>query len=229
MFDKIFARFKGSPPTQAEPRVLAHPKDLRVGDVIQIGDFRPEIAPFSRGEFIISAVQGLDIDQRAGAERRMLRLDFPYPSRGWSYWMWTEEANVGAAAPLALAIEMPQEDVLRRIDGAAFGQMFAPDRSYLVRLPPTDQEHLIIDPVVATNGYREVAAQQAYITIGDPSQLGTNNTITENDQAIDWYRLESDDRLHAIEAYVHDGGRTDVLFITYHPLRRIEQMLPGAA
>lgn len=223
MFGKIFDRFKAPPSPAEPPRTLTHPRDLRTGDIIKIG--LCDLDAFSGGEFLIKEVKGLDIDPQSGAERRMLRLDSPHGRSEWTLWLWTEEADLGAADPLALAIEMPQDDVLRRIDGAAFGQMFAPDRSYLVRLG----DRLMDDPAVAPQGYREVRAQQAYINSGDPNRLGTSNQITENDRAIDWYRMESDDRRYALEAYVHDGGRTDVLFITYHPLRRIEQMLPAAS
>jgi hypothetical protein len=52
--------------------------------------------------------------------------------------------------------------------------------------------------------------------------------MSDDEQSCDYFRLTSKDRKAAIEAFVFDGGRTDVYFVKYLPLYKIEEMSPGA-
>ncbi len=52
--------------------------------------------------------------------------------------------------------------------------------------------------------------------------------MSDDEQACDYFRLTSKDKKAAIEVFVFDGGRTDVYFIKYLPLYKIEAMMPAA-
>ena len=52
--------------------------------------------------------------------------------------------------------------------------------------------------------------------------------MSTDEQACDYFRLTSKDGEAAIEVFVFDGGKTDVYFVKYLPLYKIEEMMPSA-
>jgi len=76
--------------------------------------------------------------------------------------------------------------------------------------------------------YIQDQAHEVYWLDGDPNDLKTNSEMSDDEQACDYFRLTSKDKKAAIEVFVFDGGRTDVYFIKYLPLYKIEAMMPAA-
>ena len=62
----------------------------------------------------------------------------------------------------------------------------------------------------------------------DPIDVDTSGTVSTDEQACDYFRLTSKDGEAAIEVFVFDGGKTDVYFVKYLPLYKIEEMMPSA-
>ncbi|MEE9271005.1 MAG: hypothetical protein V3V49_12175 [Candidatus Krumholzibacteria bacterium] len=76
--------------------------------------------------------------------------------------------------------------------------------------------------------YREEYAQEVYRISGDPRTYAIGGAISDQEEAVDFYRLVSPDRKSAIEVIVYEGGRTDVLFVSYLPTHKIEEFFPAA-
>jgi hypothetical protein len=215
MFKKFFERDKKDSPS----RSLDHPRDLQKGDAIIIGfDEHPEI---SNAELLVENVTGLDLSAKFGFERRIFHLGQTKDNRPLLLWVHNE----GNGEQLAFAYGANQPHVEDMIHVDQFAELFTSDRDYLVDVKSHKQARK--DNAWLANSYTQDQSREVYWLDKDPRDLESTNSMSDDEQSCDYFRLTSKDRKAAIEVFVFDGGRTDVYFVKYLPLYKIEEMSPG--
>lgn len=216
MFKKIFGRDKSSTP----PRSLDHPRKLKKGDIIKIGfDEHPEI---SNAELLVQRVTGLDLSARSGYERRVFHLGQTEDNR--PLLMWIHDEGNGEQLAFAYGANQPHVEAMIHVD--QFAELFVPDRDYLVEIKSRKQARN--DNAWLAKAFTQDQAKEVYWLENDPNDFKTTATMSDDEQSCDYFRLTSKDQTAAIEVFVFDGGRTDVYFIKYLPLYKIEEMMPSA-
>jgi hypothetical protein len=214
MFKKLF----GGGETPA--RTLDHPGKLAVGDAITIGF--DEHGELSNAELFVEKVSGLDLTAKSGYERRLFHLGQTDANRPLLMWLHDE----GGGEQLAFAYGADQPHVEAMINVDQFAELFTPDRDYLVEVE-SRKEAAAGNPWIASR-YIQDQAQEVYWLDADPNDFKSTSAMTDDEQPCDYFRLTSKDKKAAIEVFVFDGGRTDVYFIKYLPLYKIEEMMPSA-
>ncbi|MBL4785887.1 MAG: hypothetical protein JKY49_10725 [Cohaesibacteraceae bacterium] len=216
MFSKLFKRNKNN----NVPRSLEHPRDLKQGDAIKTGfDEHPEI---SNVEHFVERVTGLDLAARSGYERRIFHLGQTADNR--ALLMWVHDEGNGEQLAFAYSADQPHVESMIRID--QFAELFNADRNYLVELE--SHEKACQQNPWLSRKYIQDQSHEIYWLDRDPKGTTSLEGVSENEQGCDYFRLTSNDRKAAIEAFVFDGGRTDVYFVKYLPLYKIEEMMPSA-
>ena len=196
MFRRLFG---GRADDKAPAREVSHAWDLGPGDFLKMGYTAPE--GLSDAELQVTKVHALDLGG-AGRVRRVLTID----GGGAEFMLWR-----GEDGGLALARELKRKQVETLFDIDQFAGLFDHDET----------PNLVLERKSAPGGldgwtaslYRQEAAQEAYIQDHDPAAVAFDGTVTDDAQAIDFYRLVGDERRFALEAQVFDGGRTDVIAI----------------
>lgn len=198
------------------PRHLERIDDLQINDYVRLGlDSRPEL---SEQEFTVRDIHGLDFRAGKADDRTVFALDSGQPRL---VYLWRHALSGDDA--LAFAYEASEDEVVSTLDMSAFPKLFETGRQYLLNVAATAEGN----PWIA-DLYREEVAQEAYYLQLDPRADGAGDTLGPNQQAMDFYRLVSPDRKAAIEVLVFDGGRTQVHFINYLPVFKIDELLPSA-
>lgn len=216
MFKKIFGRDKSGSPV----RSLDHPRKLKQGDFIKIGfDDHPEI---SNTEFMIQKITGLDLSAKSGYERSVIHLGLTGDDR--PLLMWVDDD--GNAERLAFAYGADQPHVETMINVEQFADLFNPDRDYLVEVN-SHQSSLKGNTWLASK-YVQDQACEVYWLDRDPVDVGTTENVSTDEKSCDYFRLTSKDQEAAIEVFVFDGGKTDVYFVIYLAMFKIEEMMPSA-
>ena len=216
MFKKIFGRDK----SEAPARSLDHPRKLKQGDFIKIGfDDHPEI---SNTEFMIQKVTGLDLSAKSGYERSVIHLGLTDNNR--PLLMWVEDD--GNAERLAFSYGADQPHVETMINVEQFTDLFNPDRNYLVEVESHPSS--LKDNTWLSRKYVQDQACEVYWLDRDPVDVGTTENVSIDEKSCDYFRLTSKDQEAAIEVFVFDGGKTDVYFVIYLPMFKIEEMMPSA-
>ncbi len=216
MFKKIFGGDKNGSPS----RSLDHPRELKKGDAIRIGfDEHPEL---SNAELFVQKVSGLDLSAKSGYERRVFHLGQTEDDR--PLLMWIHDEGGGEQLAFAYGAEQPHVEAMIRVD--QFAELFTPDRNYLVEVKSHKQARE--NNLWIAKKYIQDQSQEVYWLDNDPNNSKTTTTMSNDEQACDYFRLTSKDRKAAIEVFVFDGGRTDVYFVKYLPSYKIEEMMPSA-
>ncbi|MBL4741229.1 MAG: hypothetical protein JKY12_09555 [Sneathiella sp.] len=211
MFKKLFGRGKEKTPVRSLDRV----HDLQIGDALKVGfDEHLEI---SNTQFFVQKVTGLDLTAKSGFERRVFHLG--NTAKGRALLMWVDSET--GTDRLAFAYSADQPHVEEMINIEQFAEIFAPERDYLVEVNSRQKNPWLADQ------YVEDQAMEVYWLDKDPLSVSTNDTVSSDESACDYFRLTSKDKLAAIEAFVFSGGKTDVYFINYLPLYKIEELMPA--
>ncbi len=210
MFRRLFG---GRSDDKAPAREVSNAWDLRPGDFLKMGYAAPE--GLSDAELQVSKVHALDLGG-AGRLRRVLTLD----GGGGEFMLWR-----GEDGKLALARLLPRKQVEQLFDIDEFAQLFDHDETPNLVLERTS-EPAELDGWTASL-YRQEAAQEAYIQDHDPATTEFDGTVTDDAQAIDFYRLVGDERRFALEAQVFDGGRTDVIAIALVGHSAVAELWPA--
>ncbi|OUR80735.1 hypothetical protein A9Q83_00390 [Alphaproteobacteria bacterium 46_93_T64] len=215
MFKKLFGRNK----EKSSVRSLDQAHDLQKGDALKIGfDEHPEI---SNQQFFVQKVTGLDLTEKSGFERRIFHIGNTVEGRPLLMWI---DDEIGADR-LAFAYGADQPHVQEMINVEQFAEIFSPDRDHLVEVDAL-KASLQGNPWLSTP-YTEDQAKEVYWLDNDPRSVATAETISKDETACDYFRLTSKDRQAAIEAFVFSGGKTDVYFVKYLPLYKIEELMPS--
>ena len=75
--------------------------------------------------------------------------------------------------------------------------------------------------------YRQEGFELAYRYNGDYRDKSLPEEVGQGEQGCDFAWFISDDRKYGLEFRVFDGGRTEVHFCVYEPLRKIEALWPA--
>ncbi len=206
-------RFGGRGKTRdASAPVASHACDLDRGGFLKLGFVAPE--GLARAELQVAGVHAIDF---GGSVRRVLALEALGLGR---LEMWRGERET-----VAFARPIDRPDVAQLFDLESFARLFDPD----------EPANLVIERIAEPAGfdgwtaprYRQEAAREAYRHDVDPTRTTLGSALTEDVRAFDFYRLVSDRRGHALEANVHDGGRTDVALVALLPETVVEEIWPG--
>ncbi len=210
MFRRLFG---GRSDDKAPAREVSQAWDLRPGDFLKMGYAAPE--GLSDAELQVKKVHALALGG-AGRVRRVLTLD----GGGGKFMLWRGEGD-----KLALARDLGRKQVERLFDIDEFARLFDHDETPNLVLE-RQSEAAGLDGWT-TSLYRQEAAQEAYIQDHDPADVTFDGTVTDDAQAIDFYRLVGDERRFALEALVFDGGRTDVIAVALVGHSAVAELWPA--
>ncbi len=210
MFRRLFG---GGSKDEPPAREVSEAWDLRPGDFLKMGYAAPE--GMSNAELQVTRVHALDLGG-AGKVRRVLTLD----GGGSKFMLWR-----GEDGKLALAREVRRRQVEQLFDIDEFARLFDHDE------PP----NLVLERASVPAGlegwtttlYRQEAAQEAYLQNHDPATAAFDDSLTDDLEAIDFYRLVGDERRFALEVQVFDGGRTDVIAIAFAGPSAVAELWPA--
>lgn len=205
----MLGRLFGGRGREAPAPAVSHACDLNPGGFVKIGFVAPE--ELARAELQVTGIHALDLD---GAVRRVLTVESTTLRR---LEMWRGERGT-----IAIARPVDRPDVERLFDIESFARLFDPDGPANLTL-----ERIGEPPSFAgwtAPAYRQEAAREAYRHDADPAATNIGATLGDDVRAFDFYRLVSDRRGHALEAYVHDGGRTDVALVALLPETVVEEI-----
>lgn len=210
MFRRLFG---GGKDDKTPERQVSEPWDLRPGDFLKMGLAAPE--GLSDVELQVTKVRALDLGGR-DLVRRVLSLD----GGGGHFMMWRGEGN-----KLALARELARSDVERLFDIDEFGRLFDHDETPNLVLE-RKSEPAGLDGWTASL-YRQEAAQEAYVQDHDPAEVAFDATESDEARGFDFYRLVGDQRRFALEAWVFDGGRTEVIAVALVGASAVAELWPA--
>ncbi len=211
---KWFKKLTGGADEQdAAPRVLDHPKDLQLGDIIKFGFCG--LDDLSNVSAVVKEINTYDLS--VGQKKTVFTLD-----------------AVGSLYFLAVINERGTEslEVSRLVLPPVVDQLFGFDQfAVILESDSVDgQLHRKREPNDiagwTAESYFQEAYNEAYFHSGD--FRGTLlPSSKEESTAFDYYVLVSPDRKHALQIEVYDGSRTDVLLIARLPIRAIEELWPA--
>lgn len=207
MLRKLFGGGGGDDaPPQAE-----HPWDLKPGDFLKLGFTAPE--GLSAQELQIASVHAMDL----GGPQQIRRVLVAETGAGDQFRIWK-----GDGGDVAFAREILRPVVGQIFNVDKFGRLFDPDEPPDLKLKRKNELPELEG--WTTKVYRQEGALEAYRHMDDPVEKMIGTSLTDDAEAFDFYRLVGDQRRFALEAYVFDGGRTDVVLIAYLPEAAVEEM-----
>jgi hypothetical protein len=210
MLRKLFGGGGGDdPPPRAE-----HPWDLKQGDFLKFGFTAP--AGLSAEELQIVSVHALDL----GGPHKIRRVLVAEEGGGQQFYLWKDDGG-----QLAVGREILRPVVEQLFDIDDFGALFDPDT------PPSHTLNRLTEPAELEGWtaavYRQEAAQEAYRHMVDPETTMIGQSLTDDAEGLDFYRVVGDQRRFALEAYVLDGGKTDVMLIAHLSDAAVEEIWEG--
>ncbi|NOY72839.1 MAG: hypothetical protein GXP14_10760 [Gammaproteobacteria bacterium] len=195
------------------PRVLDHPENLQMGDIIKFGFCG--IDDLSNATTVVKEINTYDLN--ANLKKTVFTLD----AAGTFYFLSVQSSRAGETLEIGKLILPPVVDQLFTFD--QFANIIESESvdGMLTRKNEPDE--------VAgwtTETYYQEAYNEAYFHSGDYREKSLPLS-KDPSSAFDYYAMVSQDRKYAVQIEVHDGSRTDVLLLVYLPLRSIEEMWPA--
>nr|VFK28284.1 MAG: hypothetical protein BECKMB1821G_GA0114241_103530 [Candidatus Kentron sp. MB]VFK32521.1 MAG: hypothetical protein BECKMB1821I_GA0114274_103410 [Candidatus Kentron sp. MB]VFK75957.1 MAG: hypothetical protein BECKMB1821H_GA0114242_103710 [Candidatus Kentron sp. MB] len=202
--------------TEDTSRVLQHPRDLRIGDIVKFGFAAQQ--DISNKTFRVEGIDTCDL----GGEPHKKTL---FTLNGAGARIRLAVADTGQGERLEVGRAVLPEDVEQIFDMDAFLDLLDPETGVHHVLERIGEPvHLAgwVGPV-----YRQEAGHNAYYHAGDYRARPLPDTEDEGD-AFSYYLLVSDDRKCGVEVQVYDGGRTEVYLLVYLTTTKIEELWPAA-
>ncbi len=212
LFKAVLGRGKNDPP----PKEIESPKDLNIGDMLKM-EFANQtlisgqtLRVVEQFFYDISAVENCKtVSVMDGVDQRI----------------YLSTSDVNPDRPLEIAISVLPETIFKVFKRKKFVAIFD---------EPENTNHQLNRKVEVTDlddlqgflgdTYFQERTNEAYRSTQDYRET----TQLENDSsAFDYKLLVSENREHAIRLEVFDGGRTDVFFIAYLPLNKVEEYWPA--
>lgn len=209
----LFDRFKEK---SVEARVLEHPRDLLVNDMIDFALM--DQAELNNQSFQLTKIWTLDLggDQRKRTYFQLNNVDQNIRLRV------NDER-------LELAKEVTPDILLQIFYEADIVAILDSDTGVNHQLKANvSMDKLPAELIgwVAEN-YRQEGFELAYRYEDDYRDKSLPEWADDVEQGCDFAWLISDDRKHALEFRVFDGGRTEAHLCAYVPLRKIEALWPA--
>lgn len=205
----MLGRLFGGRGKDAPAPAVGHACDLGPGGFVKLGFVAPE--GLARAELQVAGIHALDL---GGTVRRVLAVEATTLRR---LEMWRGERGT-----IAIARQIDRPDVESLFDLESFARLFDPDEPPNLTLDRIGEPPGFEGWTAAT--YRQEAAREAYRHDADPATASIGATLDDDVRGFDFYRLVSDRRSHALEAHVHDGGRTDVALVALLPETVVEEI-----
>lgn len=204
MFKRLFGGGDDAPPPSVEFPWQAGP-----GSFFKTGFIAPD--GLASSELQVTGVHALDLGAHV---RRVLTIESLDLGK---LQLWHGERD-----KIAIARLIDRRDVERLFDVDQFALLFDHDEPPNLVLERRKERKGFVGWTDAV--YRQEGAQEAYIQDVDPDETEVGDALGKGVRAVDHYRLVGDDREHALEAIVHDGGRTDVALIALLAVTVVEEI-----
>lgn len=206
MFSKIFSRKKGGgndrPP-------LEHPKDLRVGDLFEMG-----LSPISElNNKTFKVIEANTLDYGEGLETA-----FIITAEGQKYGLYLSSDDEGESLQFSKLIK--RSDVAKIFGLEVFGDIFEEGTSW--NSPVNDVPSALEDWIDMQGYYKSTDALKAYFEKGD-HRFDLNKSRAEE---FDYYDLKGSGGAFSIEVEVYDGDETEVFACRNLPLHSIDKLWP---
>ena len=210
----LFDRFKEKP---IEVRVLEHPRDLLVGDMVDFALM--DQAVLNNQSFQVTKIWTLDL----GGDKHK-RTYFQLNDVDRNIRLRVCYDNV-----LELAQEVMPDIVLQIFSEADIVAILDPNTGVNHQLKANVSMDNLPTKIVGwvAENYRQEGFEMAYRYEDDYRNKSLPDWVDDVELGCDFAWLISDDRQHALEFRVFDGGRTEVHLCAYLPLRKIEALWPA--
>ncbi|MCF6250351.1 MAG: hypothetical protein L3J75_03645 [Methylococcaceae bacterium] len=210
----LFNRFKEKSPTA---RQLEHPRDLLVGDMVEFNLMGQ--ADLSNRSFQVTKIWTLDL----GGDKHK-RIYFQLDDIDSQI-----RLRVIDDTTFELGLEVYPDTLLKifsEVDIATILDAESGVNHHLTsRVVSNDLPQELIGWVA--ENYRQEGFDLAYRYEDDYRNKPLPEQLDGCEDGCDFAWLISDDRQHAIEFRVFDGGRTEVHLCAYLPIRKIESLWPA--
>jgi len=208
----FFKRLLKGNDDEVAPRVLDHPENLQLGDIIKFGFCG--IDELSNVTAVVKKINTYDLN--ANQQKTVFTLD----AAGTFYFLSIQKSRTGETLELGKLVLPPTINLLFGFD--QFAQIIESNSVDGILTRKQEPDDLA---GWTSKSYYQEAFNEAYFHSGDYRE---RNLPLSKDQshAFDYYFIVSPDRKYAVQIEVHDGSRTDVLLLVYLPLRAIEEMWP---
>ncbi len=196
---------------------IESPKDLKVGDMLKMEFAEQSLisgTTLKVGEqffYDLSAVENCKpVSVMEGADQRI----------------YLSTSSINPESPLEVAISVLPETIFKVFKQKKFTAIFDEPENINHRIK-RKAELTDLDPLQGFIGdvYCQERTNEAYRSTQD---CRDKERVDPNWVAFDYKLLVSEDRQHAIRIEVFDGGRTDVYFIAYLALNKVEEYWPAA-
>ena len=202
---------------ESPPRQIQSPRDLIVGDMMKMEFAEQDLISGQTLKvaeqffYDVSAVENCKVvSTMEGADQRV----------------FVSSSQVNPDRPLEVAVPVLPETVFKFFKRKKFAAIFDEpentDHRLECKLP--SGEHGDLTGFVSASYFQE-RTNEAYRSRKDCR----SETLGDADwDAFDYKLMVADDRQHAIRIEVFDGGRTDVYFIAYLALSKVEDFWPAS-
>ena len=210
----LLDRFKEKKPVAWQ---LEHPSDLLMGDMVEFALMSQ--AGLTNKSFQVSKIWTLDL----GGDRHK-RIYFQLDDTETNIRLRVVDKDT-----VELGLEVYPETLLKVFSEADIATILDPDSGVNHRLKATismtDLPQALVGWVVKK--YRQEGFELAYRYEDDYRNKSLPEHIDGCEEGCDFAWLISDDRQHALEFRVFDGGRTEAHLCAYIPLRKIDALWPA--
>ena len=210
----LFDRFKEKEPVA---RQLEHPRDLLVGDMVEFALMSQ--AGLTNKSFQVSKIWTLDL----GGDRHK-RIYFQLDDTETNIRLRVVDKDT-----VELGLEVYPETLLKVFSETDIATILDPDSGVNHRLKAmismTDLPQILAGWVAKK--YRQEGFELAYRYEDDYRNKSLPEHVDGCEEGCDFAWLFSDDRQHALEFRVFDGGRTEAHLCAYIPLRKIDALWPA--
>ncbi|MFT7686762.1 MAG: hypothetical protein ACI9FB_002108 [Candidatus Azotimanducaceae bacterium] len=206
----LWSRTKSEP----EARELQHPRDLNIGDLIQLSDSFG-LPPRLRDQtFKVLAVVTYQFEHNYSTSFNLEGLNDDLID------LTIEEEGGRARAAFSLSVDRTLVEQIFDMD--EFSAIFDPDTTAIVK----PIESLDLSPWLADVYTQESSAESAYFYAKDCRASGPSEYEDEG-EAFEYYSLVNASRSHGVEIEVYESGETDVSLTLYRPVDDIKELWPA--
>ena len=196
-------------------RVLEHPRDLGVGDILKFGFASQQ--GISNQSFTVRDINTCDLGGEA--HKKVL-----FSIEGAELRCRLAVVEDGAGERLEVGRTLMPDDVAQVFERDAFIDLLDSDTGVHHALERAGEPAFLAGWTACE--YRQEAGHNAYVYAGNYRARPMPLDADEGD-AFSYYFLMADDRQFALEVQVYDGGRTEVYLLCYLRISKIEELWPA--
>lgn len=210
----LFDRFKK---TVSEARILEHPRDLLVGDMIDFALM--EQTELNNKSFQVTDIWTLDL---GGDKNKRTYFQLQDADKNIRLRVVSDDL-------LEFGLAIYPEDLLTIFAQSDIEAILDPDTGVNHYLKSKKVSSDILDIFIGwlATEYHQEGFELAYRYQQDYRQRSLPETVEGDEAGCDFAWLFSENRKHALEFRVFDGGRTEAHLCAYLPLRKIESLWPA--